>query len=369
VRGAEPALLNLARAIGGARLALHEDNADMAIARVALAESLGDRAALADALNATGLMYSATMPAYAEMHLRAARDIAREEQRPILQHKILMNLALLVVLNDLSAGRAMLAEAAAERRRIGGSSPNEPHEIANRATIDVAMGEWQEAEALLDTRVEAAPLTYMRCYLDALLARACARPRKFAALPEGLRSTDDEALLSVVAGVDMFDAWSRGDVQLAAAKAVECARRQADVSGLTDDLIHLWPSAMECALASGDATALERTLAVIDDQPPGFLGVGFRAHRARFAALLAIKDGADKSVEASLRSAIGGFEDWGSWIWAAKARAELAGWLDRQGRAAEAAPLRLHAVEVLQRVGAAGWLAELGLEVMPVVPG
>jgi hypothetical protein len=236
----------------------------------------------------------------------------------------------------------------------------------NLALLGWEQGEWDRCEELLDAVPLDSPLAaFFVPWLDGALADARTRPRRHASIPDDARATDDKSLMAYLALADMFDAKARGDLRAAATRGIAAVDFLFGIAGLADDQIHAWPSAVECAFAAGDADAITGLLAVVDNEPPGALGRGYRAHRARFAALLAVRDGVDSDVEQPFREAISKFEEWGSPVYAAKARAELAAWLDETGRADEAARLRQEALVVLQAVGANGWLAELGLEQAP----
>jgi hypothetical protein len=176
----------------------------------------------------------------------------------------------------------------------------------------------------------------------------------------GERTTDDRVTLAFCTTTDLLDARQRGDRDEAAAHGVDAVERIVPACGLTDDTLYVWPYAAEAAVAAGDADALARVLAPVDSAPAGLIQVGLRAHRLRCAGLIAIADGDVGAVEPNLRAAMTAFDEWGSPVYGARAQAELARWLDDQGRTDDADALRESAQAYLESLGADGWLAQLG---------
>jgi class 3 adenylate cyclase len=368
VRGAENVLLQLARAIGAARLALGEDNTDVSMARLTIAEAIGERQALADALNSVALAALHRTPVYAAVLLRACIDISRQAQRPGQIAKGLMNLALVVAQTNLAEAHAMFDEATVETRKAGAEGFLSSVLAVNQLLLAFEMGDWTRAEQLTESMGRDEPAArFMGPWLDAALADARGRPRTITEVPDDVRASDDSSVLSYVAAADMYTAKERGDLHAAATHGTAAVLQQAAAGGLTDDLVHMWPAAFDCALAAADTDAIDKILGVLDDFPPGLIPLSFRAHRTRAAGLLAIHDGGGEA-EQPLRKAIIDFEEWGSRVYAARTRCELAAWLDTQGRSDEASVLRQAAIEILEASGANGWLAELGIGAVSVVP-
>ena len=367
VRGAEHVLLHLCRVIIGASMRMNLDVTDVALARVAIADSIGDRPALADALLQLGGLFLGRTPSLLEILAGAAADIARESQRPRMASKALMTTSLVTAPNDLAASWEQVEAAFEQAARSGADAYESAVAAVNVTTRALVRGALDRAEQMLDA---ASPITDMRFvlpWLDAMLADMSGQPRRHPSLPPEMRATDDETLIAVLAATDMYEARAAGDRHAATGHGTDAVARMLAVVGLSDDMIFIWPAAVECALAEPDRAVVEHLLAAVDDALPGLVGRGYRAHRLRFAGLLAMHDGVTTDVEQNLRAAITAFEEWGSPPYAAKARAELAGWLDGQHRADEAASLRQEARAVLQAMAANGWLAELGLEQAPAV--
>ncbi|HJQ41748.1 MAG TPA: adenylate/guanylate cyclase domain-containing protein [Jatrophihabitantaceae bacterium] len=371
VRGAEPVLLPLVRALILARSARREDVTELVLARIAIAEAIGDRATLADALNNLGYASLRRAPTLSRTLFRASAEIAVENQRPNTAAKALLNIAVMDRSIDLAACAELVEVGTEQLRKLGGDVVQFAILGMNGVLLTFVQGDWNAAEEWLDATAVAdlTPTKIVVAWLDALLADARGRPRRFPLLTEDLRATDDEVLIGYVDATDMYDAKARGDLRAAVAHGLASARRQMDLVGIGDDLVFVWPPAVECALAADDADGLAQLLAIIDEFPAGLVTRAFTALRLRYAALLAMRGEGTSEVEPTMRRAIAMLEEWGSPVYAARSRAELGNWLDRQGRPEDAAVLRQDALAVLQRVGANGWLAELGLEAVPIEAG
>jgi hypothetical protein len=360
VPGAEEVLLALARPIANSQLNLGVDPSDMILARLRIAESIGDRQTIADSLIGLATAQSSVRPTLADILFRSGIEIAREEQRPRMASIGLANLAMVAVAHDLGDCVDLL-EQAREATAKGGS---DPYAVTlnglNVAWALFSTGDWQAAEQLLDDIPDVVHAPLMRPCIDAMLSDATGRPRRHPMLPPGERDSDDLTLVPYSLLTDAMEARARGDLRAAATSSVAAFERMFDFVGLFDDTVYMWPVAVEAALDAGDVDALRRAIAPIDDAPQGLLGMAWKAHRLRFAGLMAIADGAHDQVEASLRAAIAAFEEWGSPVYRAKAQADLAVWLEGQARHDDAAPLKQASLELLQSIGANGWLAELG---------
>ena len=69
-------------------------------------------------------------------------------------------------------------------------------------------------------------------------------------------------------------------------------------------------------------------------------------------------------MERLLREALDLYATWGALPYEAQARGELGGWLARQGRTEEAAPLLDAARTRLREIGAVRWLDDLELSLV-----
>jgi class 3 adenylate cyclase len=360
VTDARPTLLLLGRSMARAKSRLNLDGVDVAVDVIRIAEALGDRPALADAFMSLALAYIGRSPALTRMLTRAGVDIAREEQRPNLVARGLGNLAVLTTDHDLIACQALHDEALDAIHKAGSDVVQLSNNSLNLTIVSILRGELSRAEALLDSTPDFLDAQLIRPVLDAMVADLTGRPRRHHSVPPESRESDDEAIQGYLACGDLLEARRRGDLRTACAKGEEAVDLMLRVTGLTDDTILIWPYAVAAALEAGDEAALARVLAPVDDAPPGLVGLGFKAHRLRFAALTAVAAGDAARVEQNLRGSITAFEQWGSSSYRARAQAELANWLDEQGRSQDAAPLKQAALAFFESIGANGWLAELG---------
>jgi hypothetical protein len=80
------------------------------------------------------------------------------------------------------------------------------------------------------------------------------------------------------------------------------------------------------------------------------------AHRRWAVGAHAAHLGRLPEAEVALRDAVTRYDAWGSPVYAARARAALAGALAGQGRDQEAAALAQQSRELLARIGATAWL-------------
>jgi hypothetical protein len=146
--------------------------------------------------------------------------------------------------------------------------------------------------------------------------------------------------------------WSRRQ----ALNAVEAIRAAA---GRWDDFPFMWAMATELAVEAGDAASYAR-LTELAGEGGERLPLSMAGHQARAQALFRMRDrpGAPE-VEAGLRTAIDGYQRWGSTVRVARTRAELAAALVAQGRHEEAAPLLEQARAAYEQLGATTWLEQL----------
>ncbi len=147
----------------------------------------------------------------------------------------------------------------------------------------------------------------------------------------------------------------------AATLSSDAAQQLAEVAGLWDDLVLVWPVALELAMRHDNAVALEALLNVLD-QAKGLVPRGLVAHRHRVSGLLSRRAGRPEEAEQHLRAAVDHFEAWGARGFLARTQAELAQLLRLQGRHEEAAALNERAREWLRAARAEGWLQELDLQ-------
>jgi hypothetical protein len=234
---------------------------------------------------------------------------------------------------------------------------------ANLALSLMAAGRWDELEELLEKmRRQQATSFVSRLVGRAVRAMlAAARGEPVDVSEEGADgAVSDDASDRAWSGLAAALAeQTQGLTDRATARAAQSVDEIYALSGTSDDFVHIWPVAMDLAVANGDLATARRLQAIVDDEvlrlkvPPAV-----RNHRDRFAALLA-RDGDPDQVEPLLRSAVDGFAAWGSPHYRARATGELGLWLREQGRADEAAPLLDAARATLTQMGAWDWLSRI----------
>jgi hypothetical protein len=171
--------------------------------------------------------------------------------------------------------------------------------------------------------------------------------------------SDDQSDRAWTALIVALASHTQGLTDLAVAKAAEAVDTMYALSGTSDDFVHMWPVAMDLAIANDDLATARRLLAVVDEDAQRLrIPPAVRGHRHRFAGLLA-RESDPEAVEGLLRSAHGAFSAWGSPHYRARAAGELGAWLVLSGRNDEGAQLLEEARTALSELGAWAWLSEI----------
>jgi hypothetical protein len=114
-----------------------------------------------------------------------------------------------------------------------------------------------------------------------------------------------------------------------------------------------WPDAVDTAHELGRFDDVGALVELLEVRPPGQVPPFMRAQlilaRGRLAASRAEDD---ETIERDLRAAVDAFEELGYPFWLARAQAELAAWLARRGREADATALLDEAIGGLERLRA-----------------
>jgi hypothetical protein len=169
--------------------------------------------------------------------------------------------------------------------------------------------------------------------------------------------TDDPSDSGWIAIALAAEERARGNDAAALEHALRSVDRMYDYQLVSDDFVHVWPLALELALAVGDQASVDRLMARIDDAAKQMrIPLAVAAHRDRGEALLLPETDQDRA-ESLLRRAVTGFGTWGSPQWRARTEGELGLLLERLGRHDEATTLLRGAVAALTELGAEGWVA------------
>ena len=179
---------------------------------------------------------------------------------------------------------------------------------------------------------------------------------------EGPPESDDPSDTAWIAFADALHAQSELRWEHALDRSSAAVDTMFELSGISDDFVHMWPVAVDIALLSGAHDDVTRLLAVVDEASSRLrTPLCIRAHRARFGALIA-RDDDPVAAEALLRSAVDGFAAWGSPHNQARAEAELGLLLQGLGREEQAEPLLDSGFGVLNEMRARTWLTQLAAQ-------
>jgi class 3 adenylate cyclase/tetratricopeptide (TPR) repeat protein len=369
LRGREDAtraLLALGSVLGNARGRSSLDTYDIDLARVRLADRLGDPGELANAFTSLSVNFALIgARSLSNVLLHAAADLARRHHQPTALARALLNLTVDLMLDDIDSAIDVGREAVSAARSTGVSVWISYAEI-NLLLALWSRGSWQEAEQLLAERQASeadAELTSNLAVHAAVTASMCAARGLTWQLPwtdEDRPVSDDASDIAWLGFAEALRARADGDLDHAVALAVQATEKMYSLSGTWDDFTHLWPTAVELAIESGRDDLLPRLLELADGRSEAPVPRSVRTHRRRATGLLAIRDGsAPDLVEEALREAIAGFEECRAMPYRSRTQAELGVWLVSRGLQEEAAPLLDGARAGFADLGATAWLEQL----------
>ena len=358
--GAELALLKLGTPLRTAALRIQEEpRRDVADEMLRIAERIDAPEDLAEAVTQLALDYSIRGSSTIGRALLAASvELSRKNHFPMALARSLSNLTVEYKLDDLARAIECGREAVEVATRSG-LAPIIAYTDINLSLAQLEAGEWNALEERDDLGsgqlADVTGWAGISAYLHAAQG-----VRYEIAWPGGTApASDDPADASWIATAESLAAWSRGDGETALQHGVEGVNLQYQLQGVTDDLVHMWPHAVEVAMSVGDARTRDRLIALLDEAASQQrLPISLQAHRARVAALL-VGDDERERVEPLMREAIDGFRTWGARPYQSRAEAELGLWLNSSGRAEEGAALTTPAQAYLTELGANGWLAQL----------
>jgi tetratricopeptide (TPR) repeat protein len=365
VAGAEPALLQIAMALGRA----HGDrgeNAEMVRyveRRLWMAEATGDLDAIANAMITMGTRYAGPgAPTTACALYEGAAAIARDRDRPSILAHALNNLASVVISRDLPAGLRAAREGFEVARRAGVAG------MIDYTTLNLGAALWlsgllAEARAVAVEAESSMSIPSLRLALRSLQTRiddALGLPGPPPHAPgEADGEGDTEADRTFVADLQVHRMLASGDAHGAAAVAADALPHVLAAMGIDDDFMLVWPPLVEAALGAGDLALAERMLRPVDAAAPGIVSAGVAAHWHLLRGFTAILRGdPDDEAEAELRTGLAALEAFGAVGLHAQAQEQVARWLVDRGRPG-AAPLVEAARETYERIGADGWLARI----------
>ncbi|MEP7224750.1 MAG: hypothetical protein ABI783_07325, partial [Actinomycetota bacterium] len=112
----------------------------------------------------------------------------------------------------------------------------------------------------------------------------------------------------------------------------------------------------EAALAGGRVDRAAEAVAVVEALPPGDTGPLIRAQASRFRAVIAAAEDDAQRAEASFKTAVAAFREYGTPFLLACTQLEQAAWLASQGRQGEVEPMLTEARETFERLRATPWI-------------
>ncbi|MEO7421447.1 MAG: adenylate/guanylate cyclase domain-containing protein [Ornithinibacter sp.] len=331
--------------------------------RARLAEKLGNPIDIANVTLALALRYQeAGVYTISSTLIDTTAQIAREHQLPLQLARALVNRCAYFIGTDAARAVETGREAIVAGRRTGITL------WASVADLNFALalwvrGEWQEMGVFMGSQRLWMPGGDVACAMaiDAMLASARGETADDSFLPP---SEQDLPIVLDRAWLHFARAHRSvigGDPQTALRHAVLAAEAYV---GVNDDFHHLFALAMDLALAVGDRQQEAQVLELVDSVNAA-LPFGLRAHRARYAAVVAQRDGAPpEDVERLLTHALDLYDEWGALAFSARSTGELGSWLVGQERAGEGIPLVESARSTLSGIGARRWLEDLELSLV-----
>ena len=325
---------------------------------LAIAEALDLTAILADALTLKAITFRHTgwVRQARSLWIGAIELVAQEELGPELAAAA-TGLGNLAVLWDLPDAIERTESGLAIARRQG-VRLLESLNGANLMMVHVLRGEWTEAEELAvellagdGERPGAQAVHFVEailCLLRGQLPAARGVFERMAATP-----TENEERRACLAAIELSLLLAEGDPESALARGEAFLPRAIEIVGVDHESVRqAWPETLHAALALGATASAGRVLALVADRPPGMIPPYLGAHLARAGALVHAIAHLDETVERDLRAAVDDFRDLGYPYWVAIGETDLAAWLERHGRAEEAATLRNRAAAAHTALGA-----------------
>jgi predicted ATPase len=333
---------------------------------IALAEGLGDRRLLAQALNYLGVAHLVRGNSEtARVLLSAAVDRARSLDDLDLLVSALNNYGQVLVGADEPADE-VLDEVLAVARRLGSSNVI-GLAAGNRVRSLLRSGHWDRAADVARTAHHDVGETGTAAAADSV---------RWLAVLAAWRGNHDEARqLRAAANVavedpqdaalddcnDVILRHASGDHDDLVGRVIELLERDTATFGWRFDTPPLlWPIGIDTALATGDHAAAQRLIDMLAAVQPGHRPPSLSAELVRAGARLAIAHGdSDVDVEAHLGDAIERFAALGQPVPDAAARLDLHDWLRANGRHDEAEQVAEPAIATAHRLGAAALLTRV----------
>lgn len=367
-RGAEYALLRLARPLANAHLSPHGEfpHGDLDAAsqymerQLLLAESLGNAEELGRAMIGLGARFQAIgAPNAARGLTEMAADIARTHDLPEVLANALVNVGTLEMSRELPSALSTFKEALTPARRSGISGMLD-FCYGNYACALWNAGKIGESEAVLaeaEDLVNVPAIKILMAWVGARIAEA-----KGEQMPplSSLGGSGQSWEMSALSSLEVLYKMALGDADGAAALAKETLEHTLAAGGLDDDFMNFWPPLVRAAVAANKPELAEELLAPVAEAASGIVSRAVAAHLLNLRGVVGGLRGDDPAqVESDLRAGVSALAEFGAIGLSARAEEDLGRWLVDQGRAAEGAVALSQARDVYVEIGATGWAAVL----------
>jgi class 3 adenylate cyclase/tetratricopeptide (TPR) repeat protein len=267
---------------------------------------------------------------------------------------------------DLPGAGERCREALASTRRFG-DRVRESVAASNLMALDRLEGRWGEvdrigAEVLEGTDAQRRHAEAVRLELGLLCALRgdVEAAREHLASMSAWEQNEDAEIRGAYAGLSGAVALLEGDTAGALAVLGDLMREMMAAGWYSGDSVRqAWPDAIDAAVELRRFDTLAELVALLADEPPGYVAPYMRAHLARAQALLAAGTGQDATVEAQFTAVLERFQALRYPYWLARVQTDLAAWLLRQERVDEAVALLGEASATFEGLGAAPALARV----------
>ncbi len=367
-RGAEYALLRMARPLANAHFSPHGDfpHGDLDTAsrylerQLLLAESVGNAEELGRAMIGLGTRYQGIgAPNAARGLTEMAADIARTHDLPAVLANALVNVGTLEMSRDLPSALSTFKEALTVARRSGISGMLD-FCYGNYACALWNAGKIAESGAILAEAkdlVNVPTIKILLAWVEARLAEAKGEPMPPVPTLDGAGQSWD---IAAVGCLEVLTKLALGDVDGAAALTKETLEHTLAAGGLDDDFMNFWPPLVRAAVAANQSDLAQELLDPVAEAASGIVSPAVAAHLLNLRGVVGAMRGDDPTqVEADLRAGVVALADFGAIGLSARAEEDLGRWLVDQGRAAEGAAALDRARQLYVEIDATGWAATL----------
>jgi tetratricopeptide (TPR) repeat protein len=367
-RGAEYALLRMARPLANAHFSPHGDfpHGDIETAsrylerQLLLAESVGNAEELGRAMIGLGTRYQAIGAPNAARGLNEmAADIARTHDLPAVLANALVNLGTLEMGRNLLSALSTFKEAVTVARRSGISGMLD-YSYGNYACALWNAGRIGESEAVLTEAqkvVNVPTVKILLGWVEARLAEAKGDPMPSVPDLDGAGESWD---LAAVGCLEVLIKMASGDAAGAASLTKETLDHTIAAAGLDDDFMNFWPPLVRAAVAAEQPELAQELLDPVVEAASGIVSPAVSAHLLNLRGVVGALRGDDAvQVEADLRAGVAALEQFGAIGLSARAEEDLGRWLVAQGRTTEGMAALDHARDIYRQIGAVGWAALL----------